>query len=45
MKFSGQTNMSFQIEINSLRSQYESEIQRLDLENKRIKQLNDERSR
>lgn len=37
--------MSTQFEINSIKSQYESEVQRLDLENKRIKQLNEDKSR
>jgi hypothetical protein len=45
MRQSQNSNMSTQFEINSIKSQYESEVQRLDLENKRIKQLNEDKSR
>lgn len=41
MKMSQHSNISSQLELSSLRSQYESEIQRLDLENKRLKQGNE----
>lgn len=45
MRQSHSSQMSTHFEINSLRSQYESEVQRLDLENKRIKQMNEEKAK